>query len=160
MDDESKQLLKQDLFVQGLLLKWQEKVLPSSAATLRMPYKKLGSWRSKTNSLHLSKTTPATESSGRRSTTTSTFENWSQPCHQCGSCRHRVLDCPQKRPPSETPGCSVPLTRQQWSLVMDDVSHSLRSLPLSMSAVIKHTRIGRKQNLLEWCMTIALQLIL
>ena len=31
MDEESKQLLKRDLFVQGLLLKWQ--VLPSSAAT-------------------------------------------------------------------------------------------------------------------------------
>ena len=30
MDEESKQLLKRDLFVQGLLLKRQEKVLPSS----------------------------------------------------------------------------------------------------------------------------------
>ena len=30
MDQESKELLKRDLFVQGLLLKWQEKVLPSA----------------------------------------------------------------------------------------------------------------------------------
>ena len=32
-DEESKQLLRRDLFVQGLLLKRQEKVLPSSATT-------------------------------------------------------------------------------------------------------------------------------
>ena len=30
MDQESKDLLKRDLFVLGLALKWQEKVLPSS----------------------------------------------------------------------------------------------------------------------------------
>ena len=30
MDQESKKLLKRDLFVQGLLLRWQEKVLPSA----------------------------------------------------------------------------------------------------------------------------------
>ena len=30
MDSESKQMLKRDLFVQGLRLKWQEKVLPSA----------------------------------------------------------------------------------------------------------------------------------
>ncbi len=29
MDAASRELLKRDLFVQGLLLKWQEKVLPS-----------------------------------------------------------------------------------------------------------------------------------
>ena len=30
MDQESKDLLKRDLFVLGLLMKWQEKVLPSA----------------------------------------------------------------------------------------------------------------------------------
>ena len=30
MDDGSKEMLKRDFFVQGLLLKWQEKVLPSA----------------------------------------------------------------------------------------------------------------------------------
>ena len=30
MDEESRSILKRDLFVQGLLLKWQEKVLPSA----------------------------------------------------------------------------------------------------------------------------------
>ena len=33
MDQASKDMLKRDLFVQGLLWKWQEKVLPSSANT-------------------------------------------------------------------------------------------------------------------------------
>ena len=30
MDQASKEMLKKDLFVQGLMLKWQEKVLPSA----------------------------------------------------------------------------------------------------------------------------------
>ena len=30
MDEDSRNMLKRDLFVQGLLLKWQEKVLPSA----------------------------------------------------------------------------------------------------------------------------------
>ena len=30
MDAESRQMLTRDLFVQGLLLKWQKKVLPSA----------------------------------------------------------------------------------------------------------------------------------
>lgn len=30
MDQASKEMLKRDLFVQGLLLKWQEKVVPSA----------------------------------------------------------------------------------------------------------------------------------
>lgn len=34
MDQASKDMLKRDLFVQGLLWKWQEKVLPLSANTL------------------------------------------------------------------------------------------------------------------------------
>ena len=33
IDQASKDMLKRDLFVQGLLWKWQEKVLPSSANT-------------------------------------------------------------------------------------------------------------------------------
>ena len=31
MDESSKELLKHDVFVQGLLLKWQKKVLPSTS---------------------------------------------------------------------------------------------------------------------------------
>ena len=30
MDEGSKEMIKRDFFVQGLLLKWQEKVLPSA----------------------------------------------------------------------------------------------------------------------------------
>ncbi len=31
MDQSSKEMLKRDLFVQGVALKWQEKVLPSAS---------------------------------------------------------------------------------------------------------------------------------
>ena len=40
MDQASKEPLKGDLYGQGLLLKWQEKVVPS-AKTLRMHYTRL-----------------------------------------------------------------------------------------------------------------------
>ena len=99
MDEESKQLLKGDFFVQGLLLKWQE-VLPSSAAMFADALYKASTVEEQDKQLtqmhHPSKTTftktgsmpppattsatPATESPGR-STTTPTAENHGQPCH-------------------------------------------------------------------------------
>ena len=41
MDEESKQLLKRDLFVQGLLLKWQEKFCHPQLQRLQMSSSRL-----------------------------------------------------------------------------------------------------------------------
>ena len=125
MDHASKELLKRDLFVQGLTLKWQEKVLPSAATFADALHqaraaeehaKQLNEIHKGTSKASTPRTTGA--ASGGPSEPRSNPPKTTEPanvaptsrtsmrgrCHGCGSLRHRVRECPQRQPPSEARG--------------------------------------------------------
>ena len=126
MDMESKALLKRDLFVLGLKLKWQEKVLPSAetfadclhqARAAEEQERRLGE-------LHPSK---AAESS-RPSITDPPHQKRPDTvtrCHRCGSTRHKVRDCPMKKP-TEATGQSSTMKGKPLEGSLDELSRKLR----------------------------------
>ena len=126
MDTESKALLKRDLFVLGLKLKWQEKVLPSAetfadclhqARAAEEQERQLGE-------LHPSK---AAESS-RPSITDPPHQKRPDTvtrCHRCGSTRHKVRDCPMKKP-TEATGQSSTVKGKPLEGSLDEQSRKLR----------------------------------
>ena len=114
MDQESKDLLKRDLFVLGLKMKWQEKVLPSAKTFADSLHQARAAEEQERqlNELHKppgSSSSAATPSSsadrGSNTSRTGHSSNSSRfpRCRECGSTRHKQRDCPQRRPPSETP---------------------------------------------------------
>ena len=124
MDLSSKEMLKRDLFVQGLTLKWQEKVLPSAATfsdalhqarLAEEQHKQLGEIhkgrvqeRPQPKKATGKPTDPAsatgeTTQSGTSSTPTSTASRLGR-CFKCGSLRHKARECPQRQPPTESSG--------------------------------------------------------
>ena len=127
MDEGSKEMLKRDFFVQSLLLKWQEKVLPSAktfsdalhqARAAEQQERQLiklhqsgGSVKAGTSSKPSASAKAASGSasqSGERpeSSASSTSGRGRLPggCFECGSRSHRWRDCPKLKPPRETPG--------------------------------------------------------
>ena len=127
MDEGSKEMLKRDFFVQGLLLKWQEKVLPSAktfsnalhqARAAEQQERQLiklhqsgGIVKAGTNSKSSASDKAASGSacqSGERpeSSASSTSGRGRLPggCFECGSHSHRWRDCPKLKPPRKTPG--------------------------------------------------------
>ena len=124
MDLSSKEMLKRDLFVQGLTLKWQEKVLPSAATfsdalhqarLAEEQHKQLGEIhkgrvqeRPQPKKATGKPTDPGsatgeTTQSGTSSTPTSTASRLGR-CFKCGSLRHKARECPQRQPPTESSG--------------------------------------------------------
>ena len=132
MDQASKDMLKRDLFVQGLLWKWQEKVLPSSANTFddalyqtriaeeqerqlsdlhkreQDPNKRFTPHR-KTQAT-AGKTEPGkstAETGGTQLQASDDSRPQQRPfkgrCRKCSASGHKMKDCPQKDSPSETP---------------------------------------------------------
>ena len=118
MDEESKELLKRDLFTQGLKLKWQEKILPTAKsfndalhlaraaeeqekqlAALHpgQSTQKSGASRKPSDKRESPLPTPPTNQSP-------TGSGGNLRCHKCGSLQHLWRDCPQRQPPSDTPG--------------------------------------------------------
>ena len=135
MDEESKELLKRDLFVQGLRLKWQERVLPSAAtfadalhqaraaeeqerqlAELHKakPNKKESSGSSMPpkqtpkyypSRTHGSETTTPSENSNHKPGVKSSRPRAQIQCYSCGGFGHRAAQC-RRRSPSEATGRS------------------------------------------------------
>ena len=120
MDQESKDLLKRDLFVLGLRMKWQEKVLPSSESFSDCLHQARAAEEQERqlNELHQPKgpeaarPSKAAEGSAQRRSEPApqarlpehpTPPVRSSRCWKCGSTRHQQRDCPQRQPPSETP---------------------------------------------------------
>ena len=128
MDEESRSMLKRDLFVQGLLLKWQEKVLPSAetftdalhqARVMEEQARQLAKLHPTGNRQQHPSTrsrgaSEASSSSGEKNappdstpTTTSKEATTNRPrCHRCNSPRHLWRDCPMRKPTTEAPGRS------------------------------------------------------
>ncbi len=129
MDSDTKELLKRDLFVQGLRLKWQEKVLPSAKTftdalrqaraaeeqerqltTLHRPGARPGESSSHTSPKVLqprketSESGEAASKSGETGRLEARRPQGGLQCFQCGSNNHKARECPQRKPPSETPG--------------------------------------------------------
>ena len=111
MDQESKDLLKRDLFVLGLKMKWQEKVLPS-AKTFADSLHQARTVEEQERQLHELHKSPSGSSSAitfsspvDRETTTSRTGHPPRfaRCRELESTHHKQRDCPQRRPPSETP---------------------------------------------------------
>ena len=125
MDQTSKELLKRDLFVQGLVARWQQKVVPSAEnfgdalhqARLAEEHDKqiseIRKERSERPPFKSAPLKPVTEEPLVRkdpaSTTTGSIAGRS--CFRCGSTRHKARECQQKKPPDETTG--RPLTSSQ-----------------------------------------------
>ena len=152
MDEASKEMLKRDFFVQGLQLKWQEKVLPSAetfSAALHQA-RAAEQQEEQLSKIHPSgramrpagSTTPSaprlstpvpsrerTDVTGRRSRRPGT-------CYECGGSDHKWRDCPKLKPTSETPGrrsntrvttTSSNITSSQGSSEsLDDACHRLQ----------------------------------
>ena len=118
MDETSKEMLKRDVFVQGLLLKWQKKVLPFAStfsdalpqaraaeqqerqlSRIHPPPKPTPKSRTvpdlKTPSAHVTEPVREWKPSGRPKRD---FK-----CFECGSTSHKWRDCPLRKP-TETPG--------------------------------------------------------
>ena len=106
MDQGSKELLKRDLFVQGLAYKWQEKVLPSAssfgdvlhqARLAEGQHKQLNELHSRhsTDKVQPWKPSGKEESSkdGVSETTRPVLPRDTWRCANCGSRRHKTRDC-------------------------------------------------------------------
>ena len=126
MDEESRGMLKRDLFVQGLLLKWQEKVLPKAESFLDALHQARAAEEQERQlaKLHPSKKQTAGSLSTKETGSGRNLEGASQPspqsgakegdiikrCHRCHSTKHLLKDCPMRRPTSEAPGRVAPRT--------------------------------------------------
>ena len=119
MDVASREFLKRDLFVQGLLIKWQEKVkftirkffyalhqaraageylleIHDTTAPKKPYYKKrIDEESRKTQPQGGKKGTPPDGSARNKSREPGT-------CYKCGSQNHLYRECPQQKPPPET----------------------------------------------------------
>ena len=115
MDESSCTILKRDLFIQDLLLKWQEKALPSAetfadalyqARTMEEQSKQLSkmhtSGGSQRESPHSIKKPQEQISTRQRQHQCPKETN--KKCHRCGSTKHFIRDCPMKRAQTETLG--------------------------------------------------------
>ena len=113
MEQESKDLLKRDLFALGLRMKWQEKVLPSAESFSDSLHQARAAEEQERqlNELHQPKGSEAARSSKAakgsaqcRSDSTPQVRLpehpsppvWSSRCWKCGSTRHQQRDCPQR----------------------------------------------------------------
>ena len=119
MDLESKALFKRDLFVQGLLLKWQKKVLSSAESFPDALHKARVAEEQERHlaAMHKSSDSSHSKHQSRPAATVETVQKQDPPsqqqsdrrggfpCSKCGSRRHktRTRDCPQRKPPGETP---------------------------------------------------------
>ena len=118
MDESSKALLKRDVFVQGLLLKWQKKVLPSAStfsdalhqakaaeqqerqlSKMHSP-QRIGS-KSRSSCEDKSQSTPPVELLEDKPPSRPRREP--AKCFMCSSTAHKWRDCPLLKP-TETPG--------------------------------------------------------
>ena len=150
MDEPSKVMLKCDLFVQGLLLKWQEKVVPS-ATTFGDALHRAGLAEEHDRQIteihrgRVDKSQPK-----KKAPVGNTEEPVPDPvpktpgkgCFRCGSQRHRARECPQRRPPSETPG--KPATR-----LLVIASGSSESLDAKCARLHEELAVAEHQRLLS-----------
>ena len=119
MDESSKALLKRDVFVQGLLLKWQKKVLPSASTfsdalhqaraaeqqerqlSKMHPPQRIGSKSRPSSEDNPQSTPPAKLVKGDKPPSRPRREP--AKCFECSSTAHKWRDCPLLKP-TETPG--------------------------------------------------------
>ena len=124
MDSESKALLKRDLFTQGLLRKWQEKILPSAATFHDVLFQARAAEEQEHTLSELHGTPspkpnlPYTTSlppkrtycqNDRESAYTNSSRSWPRPqgaCFSCGKLGHLQKDCPLSKPPPDSSGHS------------------------------------------------------
>jgi len=124
MDSESKALLKRDLFTQGLLRKWQEKILPSAATFHDVLFQARAAEEQEHTLSELHGTPspkpnlPYTTSlppkrtyrqNDRESPYTNSSRSWPRPqgaCFSCGKLGHLQKDCPLSKPPPDSSGHS------------------------------------------------------
>ena len=127
MDLASKELLKRDLFIQGLSLKWQEKVLPSAATFADALHQARAAEEQDTLLGELHRGRPPDKSSDKPPPSRSSSQNRSvgggdsergsdlrtsdtrrgvRPRRRyiCHSLQHRAYECPQRNAPSEASG--------------------------------------------------------
>jgi len=122
MDTESKALLKRDLFTQGLLRKWQEKIQPS-AATFHDVLFQARAAEEQEHTLSELHGTPSPKSTmytpppqpkrtyrqNDRENYLSSSRSWPRPqgaCFSCGKMGHLQKDCPLSKPPPDSTGQS------------------------------------------------------
>ena len=113
MDQASKELLKGDLYVLGLLLKWQEKMVPSAktfedalhqarlAEEQGQQMSAIQRDRGYGSSSRVSNNTENNSTSSQ--VTTPTPRPDAKACFKCGSRHHKATQCPLDQPPAETP---------------------------------------------------------
>jgi len=145
MDESSKEMLKRDFFVQGLWLKWQEKVLPSAktfhdalhqARAAEQQEKQLSSLHHSGAGVKLDSNVKPL-SSIRSQRTPVTFQKESKVtkpehtakkskvpglCYECRGPGHHWRECPERKQPTETPGRSRTSQRATSSAVTSATS--------------------------------------
>ena len=120
MDQEPKDLLKRDLFVLGLTMKWQEKELPSTKdfGDCFHQTRAAEEHERQLNEIHRTQSTDQPrssesitriprETSRPRSTEHLSSSRRNQQCGKCGSTHRRQRDCQQEHPPSESTGATL-----------------------------------------------------
>ena len=121
MDEASKGLLKRDVFVQGLLLKWQKKVLPSASSYSDALHQARAAEQQERQLLELHPPPtrpffkgkpgepkvvdpqPADPKSAPPKALNLRQKGGPPKCFECGSAAHKWRDCPLRKP-TETPG--------------------------------------------------------
>ena len=113
MDENSCTMLERDLFIQCLLLKWQEKILPSAetfadalyqARTMEEQSKQLRCMHQKAVSMTYPIPLRSHKSRVQLDSQHQRPKETNKKCHCCGSTKHFIRDCPMKRAQTETPG--------------------------------------------------------
>ncbi len=123
MDQASKE--KRDLFIQGLSLRWQEKVVPSASTFADALHKArvVEEHDRQLAEIHKGRMDRGDKSFLKKAvkpTLKAVTPSDSPPkvqqgrgCFKCGSLRHRAYACPQRKPPTETPGKAAPAPSNQ-----------------------------------------------
>ena len=101
------------MFIQCLLLKWQEKVLPSAETFADALYQTMEEQSKQLSKMHASggsqcdpshSTKKPQEQSLTRQSQDQCPKETNKKCHRCGSTKHFIRDCPMKRAQTDTPG--------------------------------------------------------
>ncbi len=157
MDQDSKDLLKRNLFVQGLKLRWQEQVLPSAetfadalhqARAAEEQDRQLGEMHLTRGGLPRPKGQPdKVQRRGEPPAAVRERDTLAPPNPSTGKCfrykstRHKARDCPQRKPPGEAHGCDGSRAGSNLAVLADPAASECLDRQCQRLRGMDHSRV-------------------